>query len=109
MIRSLLHAVTRAFERRYDYDATYMHEIADTSVGAFAKLALLQPMNAHREGITLDALYAARIAAVRFEDCGPCAQLVVNMALEAGVTPSMVRTIVAREEARVSAGAVPGT
>ena len=108
MIRSMLHAITRAFERRYDYDATYMHEIADTSVGAFAKLALSQPMNTHREGVTLDALYAARIAAVRFEDCGPCAQLVVNMALEAGVTPSMVRAIVARDETRMSAYALRG-
>jgi len=108
MIRSILHRVIRSFERRYDYDATYMREIADTSVGAFAKLALSQPMNTHREGVSLDALYAARITAVRFEDCGPCAQLVVNMALEAGVEAAQVRAIVARDEARMSADALIG-
>ncbi len=38
MIRPLLHSIVRRFEKRYGYDATYMHEIADTSVGAFMKL-----------------------------------------------------------------------
>jgi len=108
MIRSILYRVIRSFERRYDYDATYMREIADASVGAFVKLALSQPMNTHREGVSVDALYAARIASVRFEDCGPCAQLVVNMALEAGVAPAQVRAIVARDEARMSSDAVLG-
>jgi hypothetical protein len=108
MIRSILHRVIRRFEARYGYDATYMHEIADRSVPAFYKLALAQAMNTHRESVSLDALYAARIAAVRFEDCGPCAQLVVNMALEAGVKPAMVRAIVARDLPRLSSDASLG-
>jgi hypothetical protein len=105
MIRSILHRVIRSFERRYEYDATYLHEIADASVGGFFKFVMAQPMNAHREGVSPDALFAARIASVRFEDCGPCAQLVVNMALEAGVEPAQVRAMVARDEARMSADA----
>ena len=108
MIRPLLHSIIRRFEKRYAYDATYMHEIADTSVGAFMKLGLAQAMNTHREGVPLDALFAARITAVRFEDCGPCAQLVVNMALEAGVAPAMVRAIVARDTDRMSSDAALG-
>lgn len=108
MIRPLLHSVIRRFETRYGYDATYMHEIADTSVGAFVKLGLAQAMNTHNEGVPLDALFAARITAVRFEDCGPCAQLVVNMALEAGMSPAMVRAIVARDLERLSSDAALG-
>lgn len=108
MIRSILHSIIRRFEARYGYDATYMHEIADASVPAFFKLGLAQAMNTHRESVSLDALYAARIAAVRFEDCGPCAQLVVNMALEAGVKPAMVRAIVARDLPRLSGDASLG-
>ena len=103
MIRSLLHRVIGKFERRYDYDATYMHEILDTSRSAFWKLLLAQGMNAHREGIPSDALFAARIAAVRHEDCGPCAQLTVNMAREAGVPAPIVRAIVARDFAHLPA------
>lgn len=108
MIRPLLHSIIRKFENRYGYDAAYMHEIADTSAGAFVKLGLAQAMNTHNEGVSLDALFAARITAVRFEDCGPCAQLVVNMALEAGVKPDMVRAIVARDAQRMSSDAALG-
>ena len=108
MIRPILHSVIRRFERQFDYDASYMHEILDASVGAFVKLVLAQAMNAHREALSRDALFAAKIAAVRFEDCGPCAQLVVNMALAAGVAPPMVRAIVARDEARMSGDALLG-
>ena len=108
MIRLILHSTIRRFERRYDYDATYMHAILEASIPAFVKFALAQTMSAHREGVSPDALFAARIAAVRFEDCGPCAQLVVNMALEAGVEPAMVRAIVARDVRRLSADASLG-
>jgi len=108
MIRPILHAVIRRFERQFDYDAAYMHEILDTSIPAFFKLVLAQAMNTHREGVPNDALFAARIAAVRFEDCGPCAQLVVNMALAAGVAPAMVRAIVARDVTRLSSDALLG-
>ena len=108
MIRRLLHTIIRRIEKRYDYDATYMHEIADTSVGAFMKLGLAQAMSTHREGVPLDALFAARITAALFEDCGPCAQLVVNMALEAGVDPAIVRAIVARDTERMSSDATLG-
>ena len=87
MIRSLLHRTINRFERHYGYDGTYMHEILNASVGAFFKLTLAQMMNLHREGVPADAVHAARITTARFEDCGPCAQLVVNMALEAGVAP----------------------
>ena len=102
MIRSLLHRTIRGFERRYDYDATYMHEILEASLPAFIKLLLAQAMNAHREAVPLDALFAARVAAVRFEDCGPCAQLVVNMAREAGLASTTLRAIVARDTALLS-------
>ena len=35
MIRFLLHKFVSRFERQYDYDATYLHELADISPGAF--------------------------------------------------------------------------
>jgi alkylhydroperoxidase family enzyme len=105
MLRSLLHRTIRGFERRYDYDAGYMHEILDTSLPAFMKLLLAQAMNAHREAVPRDALFAARLAAVRFEDCGPCAQLVVNMAAEAGVAPAVLRAMVARDVAALPSDA----
>jgi hypothetical protein len=102
MLKWLFHRIVARFGARYDYDATYMHEILDASPAAFRKLLLAQAMNRHREAVPPDALFAARITAVRFEDCGPCAQLVVNMALEAGVEPGVLRAIVARDFASMT-------
>ena len=42
MIRSLLHRYLSGFERRYDYDATYLHELADISPRAFWRFASVQ-------------------------------------------------------------------
>jgi len=102
MMRRLFHRMIDRFGARYDYDAAYMHEVLDASPSAFKKLLLAQAMNTHREAVPPDALFAARITAVRFEDCGPCAQLVVNMAAEAGVAPNVLRAIVARDFAQMT-------
>jgi hypothetical protein len=42
MIRYLLHKFVSRFERRYHYDATYLHELADISPGAFRRFASVQ-------------------------------------------------------------------
>ncbi len=105
MLRPILHRTISRFEDRYDYDARYMHQILDTSVSAFVKLLLARPMTSHRQAVPDDALFAAGMAAVRFEDCGPCAQLAVNMAREAGMAPAAVRAIVARDTAAMSSDA----
>jgi hypothetical protein len=105
MLRPLLHRVIDRFEAHYRYDATYMHEILDASLPAFFKFVFAQGMNLHRDGVGADALFAARLAAVRHEDCGPCAQLTVDMGLEAGVAPATMRAIIARDFARMPADA----
>jgi alkylhydroperoxidase family enzyme len=54
-------------------------------------------MSTHAESLPAGPRFAARFAAVRFEDCGPCAQLVVDMALAEGVDAALVRAVVARD------------
>ncbi|MEZ5556958.1 MAG: hypothetical protein R3E86_00210 [Pseudomonadales bacterium] len=103
MIRAALHAAIDRFGRHYDYDATYMHEILDTSRAAFLKLLLAQGMNQHHDAVPAAALFAARIAAVRHEDCGPCAQLTLNMAREAGVASATLKAIVTGARAELPA------
>ncbi len=105
MLRSILHGTIRRFEHLYDYDARYMHEILDASLPAFVKLLLARPLTTHRAGVPAEALFAAGMAAVRFEDCGPCAQLAVNMGREAGIAPAALRAIVACDTAAMSSDA----
>lgn len=97
MINWLLHKVIDRSMRSYGYDATYMHEMLDTSMSALLKFMFAQGVNLHRKGISLDAWSAARLVAIQHEDCGPCAQLVVNMATASGVKPELLRAIIARD------------
>lgn len=108
MLRSMIKRYIARFERRYGYDATYMREVVDTSVPAFLKFALMQGMNLHREGVPKEAWHAARVASARHEDCGPCTQLVVDMALEDGVPPATLRAVVARDFTTMPADAALG-
>jgi hypothetical protein len=85
MLKAYLHRSVARLERRFGYDATYLHEVIDISRPAFFKFGLFQIMSSHRDGVPRDAWYAARIAAAMSEDCGPCTQLVVDMALREGM------------------------
>lgn len=93
MLKQFLHRQTGRLERAYGYDASYIHDIIDISPGAFFKFALFQMMSAHRQDVPKEAWYAARIAAAICEDCGPCTQLVVDMALKDGVAPPEVAAL----------------
>lgn len=94
MIRTLVNRFIRSFEERYGYDAGYFKDILRSDLWAFGKFMGFQAMSAHEGNIPVGPLYAARIRATLWEDCGPCAQLIVDMALEAGVKESDVKYVV---------------
>jgi hypothetical protein len=93
MFKSYLHRKIAAMERAFSYDAAYVHEMLDASASAFMKFAMFQKMAAHCDSVSRDAWYAAKLAAVIAEDCGPCAQLTVDMALQAGVDPKIIAAL----------------
>ena len=93
MIRSILHGQIRKLERAYGYDATYLHEVLDVSVSATVKFMLFQVMASHRGGVPKEAWFAARMAATLSEDCGPCTQLGVDIALQSGVSPQSIAAL----------------
>jgi hypothetical protein len=91
----------RAFERRWSYDASYMHEIVDgAGVGAILPLQALAKVSRYRRGLPASVYYAATITAVIAADCGSCAQLTVRMAQAEGVPSDLLRALAAgaREE-----------
>ena len=93
MLKGQLHFITRKFEGRFGYDAGYLHEIIDVSPLAVIKFLLFQIMASHRQNIPRDVVYAAKLAATLCEDCGPCAQLVVNAALMDGIAPRVIAAL----------------
>lgn len=108
MLRSFLHGRIRKLERAFGYDATYLHEVLDVSRAAFFKFLLFQVMSAHRDQVPRDASFAASIAATLSEDCGPCTQLVVNMALHNGMAPETLCALLRGDLEKASVDAALG-
>ncbi|MGE0490552.1 MAG: hypothetical protein AB7S38_15200 [Vulcanimicrobiota bacterium] len=99
MFTWLSRKMIRKFEARYGYDAAYLHDILQTGgPGALLRVALVQSMGAYDRDVPRDALFAARLAAIVAEDCGPCAQLTVRMAEEAGVPGTILAAVVAGDD-----------
>lgn len=90
------------FERHYGYDVSYLREMLRASPRAFFKFAKLSAAAAHCEVAPRQAYYAAKLVGAVAEDCGPCTQLVVNMALEAGVPARQIESVLCRDEATMS-------
>lgn len=93
MIRWALRKAIRRFERKWDYDASYLRDIVDASPRAAWLFSRAVALGRFRRDVPLDAWCAAGITAVRHEDCGPCSQIAVAMAERAGVSPATLRAI----------------
>lgn len=97
MIRWLFRRQIAAFERTWNYDAGYVHELIDTDPRAFMAFGKVMGLGQYRRDIPVAARYAAGIVSVMAEDCGPCTQLAIDMAECEGVDPAILRAIVARD------------
>ncbi|WOH46760.1 hypothetical protein [Bradyrhizobium sp. sBnM-33] len=87
----------RAFAKRYGYDVSYLEMMLNESPTAFFKFAPIMKAAAHREAVPIDASFAAKIVGALAEDCGPCTQLVVDMALEAGMAKDQIEAVLRRD------------
>ena len=94
MIRKLIQTALRRFDRRYGYDSSYLLDLYDASPGAFRRFSRLTAAASYRRKAPVDAYFAAKITAAMVEDCGPCAQLAVDMAEQAGVPTEQIRALI---------------
>jgi hypothetical protein len=101
MFKWLLHRAIGAFERQWNYDARYLHEIADADPRAAWLFQKATGLGKYRKDVPAAALFAAAITAVRREDCGPCTQLGVAMAERAGVDPAVLRAVLTETPAQM--------
>ena len=108
MLRWLSGLALNAFSKRYDYDTAYMRAILNASPRAFMRLYDITKAATHREAAPLAAYFAAKLAGAMAEDCGPCTQLVVNMAREAAVADAQIETVLRRDGAAMSADTALG-
>jgi hypothetical protein len=97
MLKWLIRRRLAAFERKYGYDAGYMHELLDTDFTAFRYFGKAISGGQYQGALPRDAWYAAKLATMQHDDCGPCAQLSIDMALEAGVPAAGLRAAARRD------------
>jgi len=95
MIRWFFRRQIAAFERTWNYDASYIHELIEADPRAFMAFGKVMGLGEYRKDIPAAALHAARIVSVMAEDCGPCTQLTIQMAEREGVDPAILRAVVA--------------
>ena len=93
MIKWALHRGVGKFERQWNYDASYLHDIVDASPRAAWLFARVTALGQFRRDLPIEVWCTAGITAVRHEDCGPCTQLAVSMAERAGVSPDVLRAV----------------
>jgi hypothetical protein len=92
----------RAFAERYGYDVSYLLMLLNESPSAFFKFVPLMKASRHREVVPVEASFAAKITGGLAEDCGPCTQLVVDMALEAGIAKDQIEAVLRRDPRAMS-------
>ncbi|HKD67895.1 MAG TPA: hypothetical protein VKB84_13705 [Candidatus Binataceae bacterium] len=108
MIKWLLRRRIDAFEKEYDYDASYLREILDVSARAFLKFGRVMGITTYRKDVPRDASFAAGLATTLAEDCGPCSQLAVTMAEREGVAPATIKAVLAGDERAMTPEAALG-
>lgn len=92
MIRKFLHNTARKMGRHYNYDVSYMHGLIDISPAAAIGLARLPKFYKYRGPAAGQAAWTGALLASTLEgDCGPCAQLVIDMALANGADPDSLQ------------------
>jgi hypothetical protein len=103
MIKYLLHRYVSAFERKYDYDAAYLHDLADISPRDFYRFAKVQLTFQSKGHAPRDALQAAAISGALIEDCGPCVQIASDRAVEAGMSGETIKALLCGQPANADA------
>lgn len=93
-IRTFIRKRLDAFSRQFNYDLTYGHQILDAGLSPFRAFSGLFTLAAYRHrDMPITPWLAAKWVATHSEDCGPCRQLLVNMARHEGIPPQVVWAI----------------
>jgi hypothetical protein len=97
MIRWFLGRQLAAFQKKWGYDVGYAREVLDADPMAIAAFSMIGAMSGYRKSVPPAPYHAVRLVSVMAEDCGPCSQLCVDMALADGVEPAVLKAVIDRD------------
>jgi hypothetical protein len=92
----------RRMSRRYDYDVSYLLYLLDESPKAFWKFMRASALSGYREHVPEEATLTVKLLATMTEDCGPCTQLLVHHAREAGMATDQIEAVLTRNLAAMN-------
>jgi hypothetical protein len=98
MLKAFLSRQLASMERQWGYDASYLRHVLHASPVTFLKFGVATSL-VDRKAAPAAALAAAGIVGTLAEDCGPCTQIGVDMAVAGGVKPDVLRAILAGDAA----------
>jgi hypothetical protein len=104
MLKFFLGRWIGGFEKQWGYDASYMRELLEADPWGLLMFSFVSSLG-RRPGATTAASAAAGIVGTLVEDCGPCTQIGVDIAAASGVSPDVLRAILAGDEAAMGADA----
>ncbi|MBV8762082.1 MAG: hypothetical protein JO257_32615 [Deltaproteobacteria bacterium] len=87
-----------AFEKRWGYDVSYMRDLLAADSKAFWAFARVAKISDYRRDVPLEPWFAAKLVGAMHEDCGPCTQLVVGMALAQRCTQTVIGNVIAGDD-----------
>jgi hypothetical protein len=102
MFKWLIRNRLAAFERSFDYDMSYVRSLLAADARAFWAFSRVQGISRYRRDVPVDAYYAAKLVGLLGEDCGPCTQLVVAMALRDGVSAQTLAAVLGAKDDALS-------
>ncbi len=85
----------RSTEKRLGVSMDYLRHMYQHAPNSFWKFEKLMPAAQHRDKLPAAPYHVARLVATRHEDCGPCVQIVINLAKEDGVEPAILQAALA--------------
>jgi hypothetical protein len=93
MRKWLAHRMLHRFGKHYNYDIRYIEALVTDAPDAFFRFSKVYAIANYRKVVPREAAFTAKLVGALHEDCGPCSQLVVDMALEAGVPKAQIEAV----------------
>lgn len=93
LMRQLVHWFIKKQEQQLGASLDWLRELANSSLPAFFRLALVTPLGNHRKHLSRDAWHVARLVVTLHEDCGTCVQILLNLAQKDGVSAEILKAV----------------
>jgi len=101
MLKWLIRNRLASFDKKYDFDGSYMREVLDIDSRAFFAFARAANLGRYRRDVPEAVHFCVGLVGTVSEDCGPCTQLGVKIALEKRVPPNVLEAVLRNDESRM--------